>query len=259
LLSQLLCVGLDTPLPTQRREPRKGLFPFIFLKTKPINNTVKKIQLANNFIYEFDIDLSIVDQALISFLSITNVRTQPSMRDGKLTTVGIFGVDQEDRSYIPISDPKLNQEIQKCLDEVSKIHFIDIKLKICDSWITKTTFGSSSAIHFHPYSIFSGLVYLTSHKRSETVFVLDDPIYTKYSNLLTYSVKNLENAYNINPTKGKLLIWESGLKHKINPHTDKEERYTFAFNTWFTGDISTYDTNRLKLDVIDVERQKGKV
>ncbi len=217
---------------------------------------MNKIQLSNHIIYEFDIDLPIVDKALDNFLSMKNIQTQKSIKDGTTTTIGIFGKNESDGSYQPISDPTLNAEIEKYLDIVSNIHFKDIKLKICDSWLTKTIFGSFSSTHYHPYSIFSGLVYLTDHKRSETVFILDDPIYSKYSNMLSYSVKNTEYSHKVNPQKGKLLIWESGLKHKVNPHTDKKDRYTFAFNTWFTGEVSNHNTNRLRLDVIDVERQK---
>lgn len=219
---------------------------------------MNKIQLSNHFIYEFDIDISIIDNALHNFLSLKNIDTQQSIKDGITTTIGIFGKNEIDGSYQPIFDKKLHTEIQKCLDEVSSIHFIDLQLKICDSWMTKTKFGSFSALHYHPYSIFSGLVYLTSHSRSETVFILEDPIHNKYSNLFPYSLKKTEYVHTINPKKGKLLIWESGIQHKINPHTDKEDRYTLAFNTWFTGKISENNTNRLNIDLIDVEKQNGK-
>jgi hypothetical protein len=136
--------------------------------------------------------------------------------------------------------------LQKCVDEVATEHYPDKKLSICDSWLTRTKFGNSTSKHHHRLSIISGLLYLTTHNRSETNFFFLDSWSEPYQMFQLTEPKKIS----IKPEKGKLLLWRSDIDHSVEPHTDiKNIRYTLAFNTFFDGVLSDFPTTKLNLTV----------
>lgn len=218
---------------------------------------MNKIPLTNIFIYEFSIDENIVDNALAHFLSYQNFKALSSNRSGPNESLGIYPTDKNN-NVIGIYEEKIFGEIQKYVDEVTRIHFTDnINLSICDSWLTKTTMGQRCEYHLHQFSILSGLVYLTDHKKSETYFTLDDPFYENHKTIFGPIIKKQENVVKIQPKKGKLIIWDSTIPHKLSTHTDTTTRYTLAFNTFFTGSIHNQPSMRLSLDCKDVSQQSN--
>jgi hypothetical protein len=113
-----------------------------------------------------------------------------------------------------------------------------------------------SRMHYHTNSIFSGLLYLTDHEKSETIFEMEDAFYNKWERIL--KVKRVNHVYKSYPKKGKLLIFPSNIAHKIGKHLDKNIRHTFSFNTWVDGIIGSDPTQYLESCLTDVQTMNQK-
>ena len=214
------------------------------------------IPLPTQFIYEFSIDQDLVDKSLEYFLSL-DFKSVKSIKDTNSTELlELTGITTKNgHTVTSFYHKELFNELEKCIDQVAKKHFKDQKLVICDSWLTRSKFGQSGFPHWHAWSVFSGLLYMTDQEKSHTIFSLDDPFFEKYKNPFgTDSVNKIPYDFSIKPVKGKLIIWDSSLLHRIGPVTEKNTRYTLAFNTWMTGNISTLSTGTLICDVVDVEK-----
>jgi hypothetical protein len=214
---------------------------------------MNKIPLTNSWIYEFDLNVDLIDRCLEKFTQQKNLHTKVSNPGVVNTANSVFA--KENGKHLPIYDKELFDELQKFVDEVSALHFNDLKLVICDSWLSKARFGEISNAHTHAFSIFSGLVYLTEHPKSETSFFVLDRSKEDLVPFFNPVLKDQGYTYNYKPTKGKCLIWRSTIPHQITAHTDKTTRYALAFNTWPSGLISKYETARLIANVEDVSQQ----
>lgn len=157
---------------------------------------------------------------------------------------------QDDGSYVSLYDEKLYDWLTDCANQVANTYFKNHKLKICDLWVVKSKFGNVAKTHLHGYSLFSGLLYLTSCTRSETVFYYKDHFLNRWEFFLGDTfIGNRNIVHKVTPEKGKLLIWPSDIEHSVNPHTNKDDRYTIAFNTFIEGKISNFPTARLDINV----------
>jgi len=220
------------------------------------------IPLPTQFLYEFSIDPAIVDKSLEYFLSL-DLQSRPSLLDVPNSMEGV-GLNQvldlggKSESVTCLYHKELFDELQKCVDQVAEKHFKTTKLAICDSWLTRSKFGQASGVHFHQCSVFSGLLYMTDQERSETLFYLHDPFYMRNQHLFGLSMNEIPYKYTVKPVKGKLLLWDSSIDHRVGPLTEKNIRYTFAFNTWPTGMISNLFTGKLTSNVVDVEQLSQK-
>lgn len=218
---------------------------------------MKTIPLATQFLYEFSIDPNLTDRALEYFLSLELV-PRKSVLEVQNATEGLGLDDPTDKSKSCLYHKELFDELQKCVDQVSEKHFKDTKLAICDSWMTRSKFGQTSDFHYHAYSLFSGLLYMTDQQKSETIFYLPDPYHARLNVIFGPDMKEIPYKFNIKPEKGKLIIWDSSLNHKIGTLAEKNIRYTLAFNTWPTGVIGKNFTGKLKADVVDVSQLSQK-
>jgi hypothetical protein len=212
------------------------------------------IPLPTQFIYEFSIDQDLVDRSLEYFLGL-DLKSVNSIRNINspefLESKGLN--DKHGNSVTNVYYKELFDELQKCVDQVGAKHFNNQQFAICDSWLTRSKFGQQGVAHWHALSVFSGLLYLTDQEKSHTIFSLEDPFYEKYKHPFGHMIlNNIPYNFSIKPVKGKLIIWDSSLLHRIGPIPEKNTRYTLAFNTWMTGNISSLPTGALTSDVVDV-------
>lgn len=210
--------------------------------------TINKHILTSLNIYEFQCpDLSSIDDLL------TEVKTsQHHITKSGNKSIQDSLVIYADENSVPFYHEKLYDWIQACIDEVSTEYFTNLKFSICDTWIHKASFGTSSLdVHVHTQSVFSGLLYLTDHvtaKKGKTVFYFKDPVTKKYDTF--HPMGTITRSFTSKPEKGKLLIWPSFIPHNVEPIDDLHQtRYTLSFNTWPDGTISDYPTKGLKTTV----------
>lgn len=166
-----------------------------------------------------------------------------------------YNLDQ-DKNLIPFCDKELYDFLDSCLEPIYKKHFkFGPKHKIVDLWSTKASFGALSEYHLHVNSVFSGLFYLSDSKTS-TSFLFEDRLVNYWDHIIKVEPQKLE--YESSSVKGKVVIWPSMLKHKINVHREKEIRYSIAFNSFWDGCISSVPTAGLELDSISAMNIKNK-
>lgn len=140
---------------------------------------------------------------------------------------------------------KLFDWFDQCIAQVGDMYYKDsVSLPIISCWVTKTSKLERHHTHSHPNSILSGIFYLTSHDKAETVFYYKNP----YVEMGTHEILRTSNTLNkhplenptiitgkINPVKGKLVLFASSIQHGTRPNLDSNIRYTVSFNTFFSG------------------------
>lgn len=211
---------------------------------------MNKISLASTFLYEFDVDKSLVDNYLVRFLNQKNIVERSVNHKDRINnpSTALSAID-DNNNLISFYDEELFNYIQLCLDQVSSI-YLNFQVGICDSWVTRTKFGQIGNWHNHYNSMFSGIVYLTDHDNSHTEFQIMDSLYNKITPWISPEiVKNNSYTIKYKPQRGKILIWPSDVSHRISISKDKKPRYTLAFNSWMTGSISNQMTGRLKVKI----------
>jgi hypothetical protein len=149
-----------------------------------------------------------------------------------------------------------------CISEVVEDTIPDTKLTINEVWLNKMKFGQhSNMLHYHRTSIYSGLLYLTTHPASFTNFFPQNDATKIMDNFFNFGntsyvidAKKTKDIFLSEPTAGKLLIFPSNLMHNISTHADiKNIRYTLAFNTFCEGLISGIPTSKLSIKVKSVK------
>jgi uncharacterized protein (TIGR02466 family) len=220
------------------------------------------ISLYSVDIYEFQCPTIIVDEVYEDIKNRDNLINWKSIETGQSKqTGGRYAKFAYDNNNLPIYYEKLFKWFDKCVDVVSKKYYNGLKLKIIDSWLTKTGIGQNSNFHKHSGSIISGLFYFhdcetTTNFKVENPWVSHLSIDTGYSILGSEVIKSSGPLItSVHPKKGKLLIWRSDIQHDTSIHKGFTNRYTLAFNTFCDGVISSEDTGRLQLKAISVEEQ----
>lgn len=129
----------------------------------------------------------------------------------------------------------LTHYVNECLEEVR----IDLMLdgiggiKVCLMWANKSTEGEWHHSHIHPWSLLSGIIYV-SGKTGKTWFSRPSE-YLKISNFTSNKTVNHDLIYQKEPTPGTLLIFPSTLLHSVDNVMDNVPRITVSFNSFPTG------------------------
>ncbi len=122
----------------------------------------------------------------------------------------------------------------------------DTELFITESWLNKTETGQKHHRHWHPNSVLSGILYLSSEGTTgKTVFI------DKSYDLLEFNYDDA-NVYNsktwaITPHVGDVLVFPSSVEHMVEEYHGQTPRITLAFNTFVRGSINSNPLRRLEL------------
>jgi len=147
-----------------------------------------------------------------------------------------------------------------CISQVAKLYYHEhLNFPIVDCWINKYLSLNNLKKHNHSNSVICGCFYLSDHEVGDTIFELPDPWVLNqgnYSNLLiNKSTQPLQGK--IKPVKGSLILFPSNLIHYMKTFTDKKNpKYTIAFNTFPSGEISNFQSMKLNIRPVSVEEQK---
>jgi uncharacterized protein (TIGR02466 family) len=203
------------------------------------------IPLVSDRIYEFDLCKDMVN---------CYYELVKNSNDINYSCTDSYNVDPSNK-YVSVGYPipkhlELFDSMQKCIDEVSLIKFQEKNQMISDVWIVKSKFGDQSRGHMHNFSILSGILYLQDHS-TPTEFIIEDNFYKKFSqnSIFTNFINNFDKI-TIEPKLGKLIIFPSYLYHQVGMNRSKQTRYTLAFNTFFTGNLSDKPGSKLKFNLI---------
>ena len=106
------------------------------------------------------------------------------------------------------------------------------KLKLDSLWINVMKKGAIHAPHIHPHSVISGTYYVTAPDAAGAIR-FEDP---RLAMLMAAPPKKknarLENRtfVDVAPKPGMLLLWESWLRHGVEPNAAKTPRISLSFN-----------------------------
>ena len=120
--------------------------------------------------------------------------------------------------------------------------------KIMSSWATMTIPGSESVRHSHCNSYWSGVLYLTDdtspilfHRHEQGAIHLDVETITEYSS----------NEIVFTPSMGQVVFFPSHLNHQVSKNTNKENRFSIAFNILPSGLFGMHDST-CRIDVLEL-------
>jgi len=139
-----------------------------------------------------------------------------------------------DDGFKPFQDSMVN-----CINELCLEFKIGKKLKIAQMWININGANSYNVSHRHPNSILSGVLWIK--QRSEMGRFVFDNMDNGYRDamLLTNTDVNhlleckMPPEYVPGYTNGTIIIFPSGLSHRVEINETQENRYTLAFNIVF--------------------------
>ena len=161
------------------------------------------------------------------------------------------------QNSISESQDILNFEPLKQLkDEVQKIvadYFYGImrasdntEIYVTESWLNKTEKGQRHHRHWHPNSILSGVVVISSDPSSGSL-----RLNTSHYETIEYEIveSNLYNAKSwwFTTAPGDFILFPSSVEHLVEEYQGDIPRITLSFNTFVKGTISNLPLIKLKI------------
>ncbi|HYS46883.1 MAG TPA: TIGR02466 family protein [Rhizomicrobium sp.] len=129
----------------------------------------------------------------------------------------------------------LEREIAKHVSGFARELQFDLsgrKLKLDSAWINVMRKGAVHAPHIHPHSVISGTYYVTVPPNSGAIR-FEDPRLP----MMMAAPPRKENArpenrsfVDVEPKAGMLLLWESWLRHGVEPNAERGPRISVSFN-----------------------------
>jgi uncharacterized protein (TIGR02466 family) len=99
-------------------------------------------------------------------------------------------------------------------------------------WVNVMETGATHAPHFHPHSIVSGTYYVTAPQGSGGI-AFEDP---RFALMMAAPPRKAsgpagqQNFVSVKPVPGLLLLWESWLRHGVEPNRAATPRISISFN-----------------------------
>jgi uncharacterized protein (TIGR02466 family) len=134
---------------------------------------------------------------------------------------------------LPLRDPAF-EDLRRALDPHVRA-FADAaamllpkKPKLDSLWVNILKSGGGHSGHIHPHSIISGTLYLRVPPGAGAL-KLEDP---RLPMMMAAPMRH-EDAQPFHyaaPSKGRLFLWESWLRHEVVPGTAKSDRISISFN-----------------------------
>lgn len=144
-------------------------------------------------------------------------------------------------------DKEINCFLKEHLKFSNKINF-----NITTSWIVKHLPGHFSQPHYHPNSLYSGVVYLQvdtdsgcisfdSKGQTSQLYPIEMEIELEQNNIFN-SVR-----WEFLPKNNDIIIFPSHLNHRVSVNTSKIDRYSIAFNIFPSGILGRNTINELAI------------
>lgn len=117
-----------------------------------------------------------------------------------------------------------------------------IEIYITQSWLNWTSKDQYHAMHEHPNSFVSGVIYFDADRTKDSIIFYR----SEYRQLLIEPIKYDEITsgskwFNIHT--GDIILFPSHMTHGVNPIKEKRTRLSLAFNTFIKGKLGDHDTS----------------
>jgi uncharacterized protein (TIGR02466 family) len=106
------------------------------------------------------------------------------------------------------------------------------KPRLDSLWANLLKSGGQHSGHIHPHSIISGTLYVVVPVGSGAIRFEDPrlPLMMAAPPRLRDAPEELQSFITVQPRAGRLLMWESWLRHEVLPGTGRGERLSISFN-----------------------------
>ena len=106
------------------------------------------------------------------------------------------------------------------------------KPKLDSLWVNLLKPGGHHSAHIHPHSILSGTLYVEVPNGSGNIRFEDPrlPMMMAAPVRREDAPEDLRPFVTVQPRPGMVLIWESWLRHEVQPGTAKADRLSISFN-----------------------------
>jgi len=120
------------------------------------------------------------------------------------------------------------------------------EIYITESWLNKSIRDQMHHRHWHPNSVYSGIVILQADKDTGLLNFITGQYQT-----LEYEIEtpNLFNAKSMTfcPDPGTILIFPSNVEHLVTPNASDLPRISLSFNTFIRGIVNNQSMTQLKV------------
>jgi len=106
------------------------------------------------------------------------------------------------------------------------------KLVLDSLWVNVMEKGAAHTPHIHPHSVISGTYYVTVPPKSGVIRFEDPRLPMMMAAPLRKPKARPENRtfVDVTPKPGMLLLWESWLRHGVEPNAARGKRISVSFN-----------------------------
>jgi uncharacterized protein (TIGR02466 family) len=113
-----------------------------------------------------------------------------------------------------------------------ELQFEPRKLVLDSLWINVMNRGAIHAPHIHPHSVISGTYYVTAPLKSGAIRFEDPRLAMMMAAPPRRKTARAENRsfVDVEPKAGMLLLWESWLRHGVEPNAARTPRISISFN-----------------------------
>jgi uncharacterized protein (TIGR02466 family) len=113
-----------------------------------------------------------------------------------------------------------------------ELQFTPRRLVLDSLWINVMEKGAIHAPHIHPHSAISGTYYVTAPPKSGAIRFEDPRLAMMMAAPLRKPNARAGNRsfVDVSPKPGMLLLWESWLRHGVEPNAARQKRISISFN-----------------------------
>jgi len=197
-------------------------------------------------IYKFTADLNLVEKI-----------------QSKIKTLEFKQATANSQSDDTFYDKELYDWLHLCIRKTADKLLLPqtINLVITSCWANRNKKLQTHHPHNHGNSFMSGIFYLTdSINGGQTVFSSPNLWGENFKWLSFEKSIFTPPQLTVSPTKGTLLLFPSALHHKVNPLKDSDDRFSIAFNVFFSGKFGdSVEKTYLAFDTESVEERLKKL
>lgn len=121
-----------------------------------------------------------------------------------------------------------------------------VEIYITESWFNKTEKGQSHHRHWHPNSLVSGIVYISSEGHTGSTRFITSQFDTIEYNITESNIYN-SRSWGIVPEVNTMMLFPSNVEHLVEEYQGNTPRVTLSFNTFVKGNINVDPLTRLSL------------
>jgi uncharacterized protein (TIGR02466 family) len=105
-------------------------------------------------------------------------------------------------------------------------------LRLDSMWVNKLGKGGYHSAHIHPHSVVSGTYYVEAPEGSGAIRFEDPrlPLFMAAPPRKSRARRGNRTFVRFQPKPGTLLLWESWLRHEVEPGTTAADRISVSFN-----------------------------